>query len=252
MSAKPATRKRVKAVGRGGPKKTAKRKATRVRVRESAADRKVRAKKIVRGLKRLYPDADCALHHDGALKLLIATILSAQSTDVTVNKITPGLFARYPNAADLAGADLADIEKIIYTSGFFRQKAKSIQKACRMIVEKFGGEVPDTIEELVELPGVARKTANVILGTWFGKNEGVVVDTHIGRLATRMGLTWRSKDAKDAVKIEVDLMELIPQKEWTFFGHAMIWHGRQVCGARKPECAACKVSQHCPSAGSFD
>ena len=251
MSAKRATGKRVKTVRRDGAK-TAKRKVTRVRVRESAADRKARAKKIVRGLKRLYPDADCALHHDSALKLLVSTILSAQSTDVTVNKITPKLFARFPTAADLAQADLGELERIIHASGFFRQKSKSIKNACRMIVENHDGRVPDRLDALVELPGVARKTANVVLGTWFNRNDGVVVDTHVGRLATRMGLTWRSKNDKDAVKIEQDLMESIPQRQWTFFGHAMIRHGRRVCSARKPDCPGCKLSTYCPSAGSFE
>jgi endonuclease III len=224
-------------------------KAKMVRTRESVEARKTRAKGIVRGLKRLYPDADCALTHENPLELLIATILSAQSTDVTVNKVTPVLFDRYPSVEDIAGADLDELEDVVRTTGFFRQKAKNIQNACRMIVERYGGEVPETMEELVELPGVARKTANVVLGTAFGLNEGVVVDTHVGRLATRMCLTWRSKDTKDAVKIERDLMEIVPRKQWTYLSHALILHGREICGARKPNCDGCKLATFCPSAG---
>ncbi len=224
----------------------------KVKVRESMEDRKGRAKKILRGLRRIYPDADCALKHKSALQLMISTILSAQSTDQTVNKVTPKLFSKYPTAADFARADLADLEAIVHPAGFFRQKSKSIQKACALLVDNHGGEVPGTLDELVELPGVARKTANVVLGTWFKKNEGVVVDTHVGRLSQRMALTWRSKDSKDAVKIERDLMELVPRKDWTFFGHAMIRHGRRVCTARKPDCDECQLAKYCPSAGAFD
>ncbi len=219
---------------------------------EFAQSRADRAKKILGGLKRLYPEADCALEHNSALELLISTILSAQSTDETVNKVTPVLFAEFPSAAALADAPLADIEKIIHSTGFFRQKSKSTKNSCALLVEKHGGEVPDTMEELVELPGVARKTANVILGTWFKKNEGIVVDTHVGRLAERMAITWRSKNSKDAVKIERDLMEIVPRKNWTYFSHAMIQHGRRVCPARKPDCDGCKLAKLCPSAGTFE
>jgi endonuclease-3 len=222
------------------------------RPKESLQDKKHRARKILAGLHKLYPEADCALSHRDPLQLLIATILSAQSTDETVNKVTPVLFQRFPTARDLAEAPREEVERIVHSTGFFRQKTKSIQGACRKIVEEFGGKVPDTLEQLVTLPGVARKTANVVLGTAFGKNEGVVVDTHVGRLATRLGLTWTSKDGKDAVKIERDLIELIPQDEWTFLGHALIWHGRRVCFARKPNCHGCRLSTHCPSAGAFD
>lgn len=220
--------------------------------KESLDKKKERAKAILRGLKKLYPDATCALHHKSALHLLVATILSAQSTDETVNKVTPSLFEQYPTAKDLATADTADIERIVKSTGFFHQKTKSIQGACRLIVERFGGEVPATMDELTQLPGVARKTANVILGTWFEKNEGIVVDTHVGRLAHRMALTWTSKNDKDAVKIEQDLIQLIPRKDWTIFGHAMVWHGRRVCNARKPNCAGCAVSEACPSAFTFE
>ncbi len=222
------------------------------RLKESPADRKKRARKILSGLKKLYPEATCALVHSDPLQLLIATVLSAQSTDVTVNKVTPVLFAKYPTAEALAAAPREEVERIIHSTGFFRQKAKSIQGACEKIVAEFGGQVPDTMEQLLTLRGVARKTANVVLGTAFGKNEGVVVDTHVGRLATRLALTSNSKDAKDAVKIEQDLMPLFPQPEWTFLGHALIWHGRRVCYARKPNCPGCLLAKHCPSAGAFD
>lgn len=227
-------------------------KATRLTLVESHKDKKRRARKILATLRKLYPDADCALSHEDPLQLLVATILSAQSTDVTVNKVTPMLFQRYPTAQHLAGAPPAEIEHIVHSTGFFRQKTKSIQGACRKMVEEFGGKVPDTLEQLITLPGVARKTANVVLGTAFGKNEGIVVDTHVGRLATRLGLTWKSKNDKDAVKIEGDLIELFPQGEWTFLGHALIWHGRRVCFARKPNCPGCMLARNCPSAGTFD
>ena len=211
-----------------------------------------RADRILKGLKALYPDADCALLYSNSLHLLVATILSAQSTDSNVNKVTPGLFKRYPDARALADADPAELQKEIHSTGFFRQKTKSIQGASRRIVEVYGGKVPDTMDDLVTLPGVARKTANVILGTWFKKNEGIVVDTHVGRLAHRMGLTWSSKGEKDAVRIEADLMRLVPRDEWTFFGHAMILHGRRVCSAKKPNCAGCLLSKDCPSAFTFE
>ena len=220
--------------------------------KESLADKTKRARKILAALRKLYPQADCALTHGDPLQLLIATILSAQSTDETVNKVTPVLFQRYPTARDLAEAPPTEVERIVHSTGFFRQKTKSIQGACRKIVEEFGGQVPDTMEQLVTLPGVARKTANVVLGTAFGKNVGIVVDTHVGRLATRLGLTWTSKDGKDAVKIERDLIELFPQDEWTLLGHSLIWHGRRVCFARKPNCRGCTLAKNCPSAGSFE
>ncbi len=239
-------------------KKSAKKKAVKKKASPSAAvpkdldARKARARKIIKELKKLYPEAECALKHKSALQLLISTILSAQSTDDTVNKVTPELFAIYPDARSLAEADPADVEQRIHRTGFFRQKTKSIMGACRKIVDDFGGDVPDTIDELTSLPGVARKTANVVLGSWFGKNEGVVVDTHIGRLAHRLELTWSSKNDKDAVKIEQDLTQVLPREEWTYTGHALIWHGRRVCPARKPRCNACTLSKLCPSAFTFD
>ena len=221
-------------------------------VQEEIGQKKKRARRILTALRKLYPEADCALIHADPLQLLVATILSAQSTDETVNKVTPVLFKRFKTAKALAGASREDLENIIHSTGFFRQKAKSVQGACGRIVADFGGKVPDTMDGLVTLPGVARKTANVVLGTAFGKNEGVVVDTHVGRLATRLGLTWSGKNSKDAVKIERDLMEVLPRKDWTFAGHALIWHGRRVCAARKPACAACTLARNCPSAGTFN
>jgi endonuclease-3 len=215
---------------------------------ESSSARKARAAKIIAELHTLYPDADCALRHRGAWELLVATILSAQCTDVRVNMVTPVLFGHYPTVRDMAKARQPDVEKIIQSTGFYRNKARSLIGAARTIVERFGGNVPDTMDELTTLPGVARKTANVILGAWFNKNEGVVVDTHIGRLAHRLRLTWRSRDDKDAAKIEQDLMEVFPRDQWTFVGHALIWHGRRVCQARKPNCAGCTLSVRCPSA----
>lgn len=220
--------------------------------RESAAARRARAARILMELRRLYPEADCALKHRSALHLLVATILSAQCTDDRVNRVTPQVFKRYPTAKALAHAKPAELEKLIQSTGFFRNKTKSIIGAARVMTERFGGRVPDTMESLLELPGVARKTANVILGTWFGKSIGVVVDTHVGRLADRLRLTWRARDGKDAVKIEQDLMEVFPQEAWTFIGHALIWHGRRVCSARKPDCAGCTLQSECPSAFSFD
>jgi len=234
--------------------KTSTKKKTTVRrpARESAEARRTRAKQILRALRKRYPEADCALEHKSPLHLLVATILSAQCTDDRVNKVTPMLFQRYKTARDFAEADPNELEQLIRSTGFFRNKAKNIIGAGRAITEQHGGKVPQTMEALVGLPGVARKTANVILGTWFKKNEGVVVDTHVGRLAWRLGLTWRSRDAKDAVKIENDLMEVLPQTDWTFAGHALIWHGRRVCTARKPNCDECTLSRSCPSAFSID
>jgi len=231
---------------------TARKKGRRTRAAaEPSAGRLDRARKVLAGLKACYADAGIELDHRGALELLVATILSAQSTDVRVNEVTPVLFGRFPDAPAIAGADPLEIEGIVRSTGFFHQKTRSIQGACKRIVEAYGGKVPDTMEDLVTLPGVARKTANVILGTWFGKNEGIVVDTHVGRLAHRLGLTWSSKGEKDAVKIEEDLMKLFPREEWTLAGHALILHGRRVCAARKPDCAGCRLSGACPSAFSF-
>lgn len=220
--------------------------------RESIEAVRARANKIIASLKTIYPEADCALEHRSPLQLLVATILSAQCTDLRVNMVTPALFAKYKSAKDFAKAKAAELEKMIQSTGFFRNKTKSIIGAGKALVEKFAGKVPETMESLLELPGVARKTANVLLGTAFKKNEGVVVDTHVGRLAHRLRLTWRSKDDKDAVRIETDLMEVLPREEWTYTSHALIWHGRQVCFARKPACERCVLAESCPSAFTFD
>lgn len=219
---------------------------------EPLEDKKRRAGKILSLLRKGYRDATTALTHSNPLQLLVSTILSAQCTDERVNMVTPGLFLKYRTAADFANAKPVELESLIKTTGFFRQKAKSIQGACRLIVEKFGGEVPQTMDELLTLPGVARKTANVVLGTAFGKNEGIVVDTHVGRVAWRLGLTWTGRTTKDAPRIEQDLMQIVPRKDWTFFAHALVWHGRLVCTARKPKCSECKLAPHCPSAFTFD
>src|SRR5262245_59602651 len=202
------------------------------------------ALQINRGLAKLYPDAHCALHHDNPLQLLVATILAAQCTDVRVNLVTPALFARYPDAAAFANADQAELEKMIQSTGFFRNKARSIIACCKAIVTQHGGEVPRTMEELVPLPGIGRKTANVILGNAYDV-PGITVDTHMLRLSKRMGLTRHT----DAVKVEHDHMELIPKNDWTMCSHRMIWHGRQVCEARKPKCSTCAVAKHCPKIG---
>lgn len=221
--------------------------------RSSAIDkRKARARSVLRQLKKLYPDANCALKHKNALQLLIATILSAQSTDANVNRVTPQLFRRYRNAKAFAKADLRALEEAVHSTGFFRQKAKNIQGTCRLLAENYNSSVPEKMEELITLPGVARKTANVVLGTFFGKNVGVVVDTHVGRISTRLDLTWTSKDTKDAVKIEKDLMEVLPRKDWTYFSHAVILHGRETCSARKPRCDDCTLARYCPSAGEIE
>jgi len=200
---------------------------------------------LLRALRRAYPDARCALTHENALQLLVATILSAQCTDVRVNKVTPALFAKYRTAADFATADAATFESEIRSTGFFRSKTKSILGAAKLLVEKHRGEVPAMIEELLELPGVARKTANVVLGSWFRKAAGVVVDTHVDRLSHRLKLTKE----KTPEKIERDLMKLVPRTEWIDFSHRLIWHGRQVCAARKARCEICPLGDWCPSKG---
>lgn len=204
---------------------------------------RARVRKIIARLQRAYPDSTCALHHRSALELLVATILSAQSTDARVNMVTPALFAKYRSAEDFAAADPAALEREIHSTGFFRNKTKSIIGMAQALVERHGGQVPDTMDELVELPGVGRKTANVVLGSWFGKNEGIVADTHVQRLATLLGLTKQT----DAVKIERDLMALVPRAKWTWWSHTLILHGRRVCIARRPRCAECVVNRLCPS-----
>jgi endonuclease-3 len=210
---------------------------------KTTAERTGRARKILARLKREYPDATCALHHQNALELVVATILSAQCTDARVNMVTPHLFAKYRSAADYAAADPRVLEKEIQSTGFFRNKTKSIIGMAQALVERHGGEVPQTMEELTALPGVGRKTANVILGTWFKKNEGVVVDTHVHRLTRLLALTRQD----DPVKIEQDLMAIVPRDDWTWFSHTLIQHGRAVCIARRPRCADCVLNQLCPS-----
>jgi len=203
-----------------------------------------RARAIVAALHRVYPTAHCELDFGKPLQLLIATILSAQCTDKRVNMVTPELFKRYKTAKDFAEAPQEDLEKVIQSTGFFRSKAKSIRAACADIVEKHGGEVPQTMGELTALHGVGRKTANVVLGNAFGKNEGVVVDTHVSRLSQRFGLTKQTTPEK----IELDLMKLIPRDNWADFSHWLIWHGRRRCYARKPDCAGCEIQKLCLSA----
>ena len=203
-----------------------------------------RIRSILARLKRRYPEARCALDHQDPLQLLVATILSAQCTDARVNIVTRDLFAKYRTAVDYADANPAVFEQEIKSTGFFRNKTKSILGMARALVEGRGGRVPRTMDELTALPGVGRKTANVVLGTAFGVNEGVVVDTHVGRIANRLKLTAQ----QDPVKIEQDLMKLVPRKEWADFSHLLIHHGRQICEARKPQCEICPVNALCPSA----
>ncbi len=208
---------------------------------------KRRAQRVYAKLEAMYPDAHCALDHRNAFELLIATILSAQCTDVRVNKVTPALFKKYPSPSKMADAPIDDLEELVRTTGFYRNKAKSIKGASERITDVFHGKVPSTMDELLSLPGVARKTANVVLGNAFGINEGVVVDTHVGRLSKRLG--WTDNHAKDAVKIERDLVELFPRKNWTMLSHLLIYHGRQVCAARNPKCDACELVRSCPQVG---
>ena len=203
-----------------------------------------RAQEIVVRLKRMYPKAKCSLDFTNPFELLIATILSAQSTDARVNIVTKSLFRKYPDAATMARATQPAMERDVRQTGFFRNKAKAVIACSKAIVEKHGGRVPDTMEELTALPGVGRKTANVVLSNAFRKPVGIVVDTHVTRVAGRLGLTSNT----DAVKIEDDLMKLIPQKEWTVFSHRLIAHGRTICIARKPKCAECALNDVCPSA----
>jgi endonuclease-3 len=205
---------------------------------------KARIRPLMRALAKLYPDAKCGLDFDSPLHLLVATILSAQCTDRRVNLVTPALFARYKTARDFAAADRGELEGYVKTTGFFRNKAKNIQDCCRLLVERHGGEVPGTLEELVVLPGVGRKTANVVLGDAFD-TPGITVDTHVGRLSRRLGLTVHT----DPVKVERDLMALVPQPEWTTFSHRVILHGRQVCFARGPKCGECTLAKLCPKVG---
>lgn len=205
--------------------------------------KKKRMPEIIRILEETHPDAECALHHRNALELLVATILSAQCTDERVNKVTPELFAKYPDAVAFAEADITELEEAVRSTGFYRNKAKNIQSACRTIVHEFGGEVPNEMDKLLRLAGVARKTANVVLGTWYGIADGVVVDTHVKRLSNLLRLTKQSNPDK----IEKDLMAITPREKWVDLSHLIIFHGRRVCVARRPDCAGCSISHLCPS-----
>jgi endonuclease-3 len=203
-----------------------------------------RVQKILDGLAEMYPNAKCALHHSSAWELLVATILSAQCTDARVNMVTPGLFKKYPTPKDFAALKPEELEPEIRSTGFFRNKSKSLVGAAKKIVEDFNGQVPDTMDKLITVPGAARKTANVVLGSWFGKAEGVVVDTHVHRISRRLELTKES----EAGKIEQDLMRVIARDQWIDFSHRVIWHGRALCVARKPKCVDCKLETVCHAA----
>ena len=213
--------------------------------RETGAGKKARAEKICAALALVYPDAHCELNFSSPLQLLIATILSAQCTDKRVNIVTQELFQQFGSARDFADAPLAMIEDAVKSTGFFRNKARNIKKCCASLIEKFNGEVPRTMEELHALAGVGRKTANVVLGNAFGINAGVVVDTHVTRLANRLGLA----QGTDAVKLEQALIPLVPQCDWTLFSHWLIWHGRRRCTARSPDCENCEIKNLCPQIG---
>lgn len=210
--------------------------------------RRKRAAELAPILASAYPDTGISLDYANPLQLMVATILSAQCTDDRVNQVTPALFARYPRALDYAESDRKELEALIHSTGFFRNKAKNLQGMGARLVDVHGGVVPDTMDELIELPGVARKTANVVLSNAFEKAEGVVVDTHVKRVAGRLGLTGES----DPVKVERDLMEILPRDQWIPFAFRLILHGRARCKARRPDCANCQIAHLCPSAGSFD
>jgi len=198
---------------------------------------------LIQRLRAAHPDAHCELDYQTPMQLLVATILSAQCTDVRVNQVTPRLFAQYPSVPDYAAADRTELEEIIHSTGFYRQKARYIKEWVHIILQEHGGEVPDEMETLLKLPGVARKTANVVLGEIYGKAEGITVDTHVKRLSNRLGLTT----ATDPVKVERDLMQLIPQESWIEISHLLIFHGRRVCYARRPDCTHCTLNDICPS-----
>ena len=211
--------------------------------RESIEELKTRTRDVIRRLKRAYPGAKCSLNHSNPFELLVATILSAQCTDERVNIVTADLFRKYKKPEDYLKVSPRELEKDIQSTGFFRNKTKSIQGTSKMLTEEFGGQVPHTMDEMLELPGVARKTANVVLGNAFGVKAGVVVDTHVTRLSHRLALTQQ----KTAEKIEQDLIEIVPKKDWVIFPHLLIWHGRKICKARNPLCAECPIEKLCPS-----
>lgn len=208
-------------------------------------EQKERVKSIIRVLKKIFPEAECALRHDSAFQLLVATILSAQCTDERVNQSTPELFLKYPDAGAMAASSQDDVERIVRPLGFFRNKAANIRGMAQGLVDRFGGEVPQDIEELVSLPGVGRKTASVVLGTWFGIPSGIVVDTHVRRITNLLGLTT----SQNPEIIERDLMQIIPKSEWINFSHRLIHHGRRTCIARRPKCADCALLKFCPRIG---
>ena len=212
-------------------------------MKEREGELKKRTRDIIRRLKRAYPDAKTALNHSNPFELLIATILSAQSTDVRVNIVTADLFRKYKKPEDYLKVSAHELEKDIHSTGFFRNKTKAIQGTAKLLIEQFGGEVPHTMDELLELPGVARKTANVVLGNAFGIKAGVVVDTHVTRLSHRLALS----EEKTAEKIEQDLIPIVPKKDWVIFPHLMIYHGRKICKARNPLCEECAIEKLCPS-----
>lgn len=214
----------------------------------ASADKQKRIRKIVTTLATNYGDATCALNHESAYQLVVATILSAQCTDERVNAVTPTLFAKYPTAADLAVSTQADVEAIVKPLGFFRNKAENIRGMAKKLMEDFGGELPQTLEQMTSLPGVGRKTANVVLGTWYGLATGVVVDTHVRRITRLLGLT----ESKNPEIIERDLMELLPEDEWINFSHRLIHHGRRICIARRPQCDKCPLLKLCPRVGLDD
>jgi endonuclease-3 len=232
MGTKPAKRK----VGQAGQK---------VRAKPGSKATPEQASAVAKGLAKEYADAECALTHKNAFQLLIATILSAQCTDQRVNMVTPELFKKWPTPEDMARAEVRELEKVIQSTGFFRNKAKNILGCCQKLVEQHGGQVPRMLDELVKLPGIGRKTANVVLGTAYGIPSGVVVDTHVTRLCFRLGLTKHT----NAVKIEQDLIKLLPEKEWIDFSHRLIHHGRRICNARKPLCGECMLLAICPRIG---
>src|SRR5216683_1161363 len=234
---------RTSRTGEGAPTHRVRAAATATKARGKAYNPTApnRIQEILQRLDTLDPDATCALHHKSAWELLVATILSAQSTDVRVNMVTPELFKKYPTVQDIARLEPQQLEPDVRSTGFFRNKSKSVVGAARKIVNEFGGKVPETMDELLTLPGVARKTANVVLGTWFGKAEGLVVDTHVHRISRRLELT-KNDDPK---KIEQDLMRVIPREKWILFSHQLIWHGRRLCLARSPKCVDCLLENIC-------
>jgi endonuclease-3 len=236
---RPIAGKPVKSGKRGADEKTKSRPAQRY---NPLAPERIR--EILKRLDQLYPDVTCALHHKSAWELLVATILSAQSTDVNVNRVTPGLFRKYSTVEDFAALTPEQLQPDIYSTGFYRNKAKSVVGAAKKIMSDFGGQVPDDMENILTLPGVARKTANVVLGSWFKQADGVVVDTHVTRISRRLELT----KSTDAPKIEQDLMKVIPRDKWILFSHQIIWHGRKLCVARRPKCAECPLENLCHAA----